>query len=63
MKSGEVINNWIDALQAAWPGVQVTFEKKDKKKFLVEIWIYGHFNYRTFYDVWSCSLVGTEWRY
>lgn len=30
MKSGEVINNWIDALQAAWPGVQVTFEK-DKK--------------------------------
>ncbi|ELU08304.1 hypothetical protein CAPTEDRAFT_106603 [Capitella teleta] len=23
MRSGEVINNWIDALQAAWPGVQV----------------------------------------
>ena len=23
MKSGEVLNNWIDALQAAWPGIQV----------------------------------------
>ena len=24
MKDGEMINYWIDALQAAWPGVQVS---------------------------------------
>ena len=23
MKDGEMVNNWIDSLQAAWPGVQV----------------------------------------
>ena len=23
MRSGEMVNNWVDALQAAWPGIQV----------------------------------------
>ena len=24
MRNGEMVNNWIDSLQAAWPGIQVT---------------------------------------
>ena len=35
MKTGETVNTWIDALQAAWSAVQVLFDNKAK---IMDLW-------------------------